>query len=533
MISYRIEIKVFTQQLLLLMILAVGMVQAQTVNLGEMTITEGTTVSTLFAFENEATGRLVNDGDFYVYSHFKNDGTATYAGNPNAGMTRFVGETGVQQIAGTQIAELNHVVFDNKSSQYPFLLEGIVSIAGRGDFINGVIEAKDDDGMIIFKEGAVHEQTSDRSHVDGFVQKQGSKRFIFPVGDGGYYRFDGVSSLETERAVYNTRYFYEDPDPIFPRDNKEAGISAIDDSEYWVIKQVEGDGMVNLTLSWRDVTTPAFILGESNKKIQIAQWDVAKNAWINLGGEVDPVKQTVTAAAEVEATSAFTFALVQGSLTDLSIAKTSFEKMVWEGDDLEYEIRVQNNSETNATDVVVVDNLPPGTHYKEMKVTSAFGLLEYAFEVNGQTLMWSIPKFLAGDEMIITLTVATGEEGTLINAVKVNSIEEDANTEDNEDDDVNKVHKFFIPNVITPNGDKDNETFQIKGLNKFKENQITIFNRWGDHVFETENYQNDWEAKGLVDGTYFYVLEVVLENGEQKEFKGWIQVIRDPLNEDK
>ncbi|QDH78751.1 T9SS type B sorting domain-containing protein [Echinicola soli] len=530
MIPHRYKILLVTNQALMILCMICGIVNAQTINYGKVVIKEGTTVSTLFALENKPEATLVNDGTLYVYSHFKNDGIFNFTQGGYAGMTRFVGQTGIQKITGSQIAELNDVVFDNASDPYAFQLEGTLSVTGNGDFSRGIVQSDGYGGLIIFEKGASHSNTSDISHMDGFVQKIGDESFIYPVGDGGFYRHDGISAPSNDQYSIETNYFFEDPDPSYPRAQKEAKIQVIDDSEYWVLNKVEGgDEDVDVILSWRDVTTPAFILGEEKSRLHIAKWDEENEQWIDMGGEVDLANYTVTAPAKLAATGVYTFALVQEGATDLQVTKTSFEKVVWEGDDLEYEIRVQNNSDINATDVMVVDNLPPGTRYKEMVVESAFGLLEYELEVSGQTLMWSVPAFLAGDEMVITLTITTEGEGTIMNSVKVNSNEEDTNPENNEDQDINKVNKFFIPNVITPNGDMDNDVFKINGLNRFKENRITIFNRFGDHVFEAEDYQNDWAAKGLVDGTYFYMLEVMLENGQKDEFKGWIQVIRTPI----
>jgi gliding motility-associated-like protein len=90
-----------------------------------------------------------------------------------------------------------------------------------------------------------------------------------------------------------------------------------------------------------------------------------------------------------------------------------------------------------------------------------------------------------------------------------------------------QIGPLFIPNVITPNGDKKNDVFVINGLNKFSSNELIIFNRNGDHVFQKKDYQNDWRGEGLVPGTYFYILSALDINGISKEFKGWIQLIRD------
>lgn len=84
---------------------------------------------------------------------------------------------------------------------------------------------------------------------------------------------------------------------------------------------------------------------------------------------------------------------------------------------------------------------------------------------------------------------------------------------------------LVVFDVITPNGDGDNETFIIEGIELF-ENTLKIFNRWGVLVYETINYQNDWtgtsngrvtiaQNKNLPAGTYFYVLELTASGKQQ------------------
>ena len=76
--------------------------------------------------------------------------------------------------------------------------------------------------------------------------------------------------------------------------------------------------------------------------------------------------------------------------------------------------------------------------------------------------------------------------------------------------------KLKIPNIFTPNGDGINDYFEIgydngepiNDLNKyFLSHKLVIFNRWGRIVYESTNYQNDWDGGKLPDGTYFYVLD--------------------------
>jgi len=69
-----------------------------------------------------------------------------------------------------------------------------------------------------------------------------------------------------------------------------------------------------------------------------------------------------------------------------------------------------------------------------------------------------------------------------------------------------------IPNVITPNGDGKNDAWVIGGLYGTK-HSVTVFNRWGQVVFESTNYTNNWHAVGIPDGTYFY--EVLSERTDE------------------
>jgi gliding motility-associated-like protein len=67
---------------------------------------------------------------------------------------------------------------------------------------------------------------------------------------------------------------------------------------------------------------------------------------------------------------------------------------------------------------------------------------------------------------------------------------------------------FEIPEGFSPNGDGRNDLFVINGLEEFPGSSVQIFNRWGQVVFESNNYQNNWDGKDAVDGTYFYVLKL-------------------------
>ena len=79
---------------------------------------------------------------------------------------------------------------------------------------------------------------------------------------------------------------------------------------------------------------------------------------------------------------------------------------------------------------------------------------------------------------------------------------------------------LFIPNLLTPNKDGNNDTFEITGA--YTTLKVEIFNSWGSTVFKSDNYKNEWDAKGLTDGVYYY--HVYIDGSDQKCL-GWIHVL--------
>ncbi len=70
--------------------------------------------------------------------------------------------------------------------------------------------------------------------------------------------------------------------------------------------------------------------------------------------------------------------------------------------------------------------------------------------------------------------------------------------------------EIIIPNVFSPNGDGYNDFFVIDHIES-RSNTLNIYNRWGNVVYETRNYRNQWNGRDLPDGTYYYVLQVTDE----------------------
>ena len=87
---------------------------------------------------------------------------------------------------------------------------------------------------------------------------------------------------------------------------------------------------------------------------------------------------------------------------------------------------------------------------------------------------------------------------------------------------------LFIPNVLTPNGDGFNDSWEIRNISLFPKNSVRILNRWGDQVYSTNNYTNNWDGSygnGLLPaGTYYYILDL---GGNWGVFKGDVTILRE------
>ncbi|QQL51227.1 CshA/CshB family fibrillar adhesin-related protein [Mucilaginibacter ginkgonis] len=92
---------------------------------------------------------------------------------------------------------------------------------------------------------------------------------------------------------------------------------------------------------------------------------------------------------------------------------------------------------------------------------------------------------------------------------------------------VNFIGIINIPNLFTPNGDGRNDVFEIRGLEQYAANHLTIVNRWGNEVYKQDSYRNNWPGDGLNEGTYFYILQVKKTAADSWQvFKGYVTLLR-------
>lgn len=375
---------------------------AQFINKGDLKISDKTILSVYMDCDNESYGDFVNDGYLHVFNNWNNDGKVSFT-QEMSGKTFFVGSQ-QQQISGSTVAAFQNIVFDNLTSLVPFDLKTTIEVATNTDFQNGIVNAGDYDGKLIFNENASHSNVGNQSFIDGMVQKRGSEMFEFPVGNQLYFRPSYGAATSSEKNSFTTQYFYQNSNTIYPHANKEETILTINDAEYWKVTQDSGNEKIVLSLTLDRATTPsAFFEKDLNTELAIVRWDETLQKWMNCKGKLsDPDKSEV---------------------------------------------------------------------YEEL-LTS---------QVNGYG--------------IFTMAIVK-------------------KTDDETPD-------LIVYNAVSPNGDGINDSFHIKGIDKYPDNEVEIYNRWGVKVFDTKSYnESDNMFRGYSDGratinrneklptgTYFYILK--------------------------
>ncbi|MBN8703001.1 MAG: gliding motility-associated C-terminal domain-containing protein [Bacteroidetes bacterium] len=90
--------------------------------------------------------------------------------------------------------------------------------------------------------------------------------------------------------------------------------------------------------------------------------------------------------------------------------------------------------------------------------------------------------------------------------------------------------ELFVPNAFSPNNDGQNDNLEIKGVNCVLSLHVTLYNRWGQKVFETTNPKEYWtgyfQNKPADTGVYSYLITGSDHLGSSISLKGNVSLIR-------
>lgn len=110
---------------------------------------------------------------------------------------------------------------------------------------------------------------------------------------------------------------------------------------------------------------------------------------------------------------------------------------------------------------------------------------------------------------------------------------DDVSVEDSDTSSETNDFEFFIelPNVFTPNEDGFNDVFEPIKSQGIMEVKTTIYNRWGQSIFESKELGIEWDgridAKNVAStGSYFWIINYADQKGTKHVKKGWLSLVR-------
>lgn len=181
-----------------------------------------------------------------------------------------------------------------------------------------------------------------------------------------------------------------------------------------------------------------------------------------------------------------------------------------------------NNTATSNFQVVV--NQPLQLSIEDQTVCLGNSITITPNITGGAPAFYYIWQNLSGPDTLVTSPAGTATLTPTANGTYQLTLWDNCNTSVTDQFAINvqEACEIYVPNVFSPNGDNANESFVVKNLEKFPNSELLVYNRWGSKVFESSNYQNDWNGNGVAEGVYYYVLNV----SDGKMYRGFVTILR-------
>ena len=87
------------------------------------------------------------------------------------------------------------------------------------------------------------------------------------------------------------------------------------------------------------------------------------------------------------------------------------------------------------------------------------------------------------------------------------------------------AYKIFIPNAFSPNNDNINDEFKPIGYG-MASFELTVYNRWGEMVFNSSQANEAWSGKDAIPGYYMYQIRALDFQGVVHNYKGGVYLLR-------
>jgi hypothetical protein len=188
-------------------------------------------------------GTLFNSGNIYIVGDITNNGITDY----NGGVIFFNGSS-AQTLSGSNTFSTTSVIFNNVTG---ISITKCLSINTLATFSSGLVSTPTGSiEPIEFNTIASHTNTSNSSHVNGFVRKLGTGSFTYPVGDASVYEKVDVNPTSNTSGIV-VKYFPADAGaaPFGTSGTDPVPLLYYNALEYWGITPVSS-ATGSVTIYW-------------------------------------------------------------------------------------------------------------------------------------------------------------------------------------------------------------------------------------------------------------------------------------------
>ncbi|MDR3366344.1 MAG: gliding motility-associated C-terminal domain-containing protein [Prevotellaceae bacterium] len=199
---------------------------------------------------------------------------------------------------------------------------------------------------------------------------------------------------------------------------------------------------------------------------------------------------------------------------------TADKTVARQGEELTYSVSVHNCAASAAGNMLIVDSIPKGLTLLSCSADD--------YRLSNRSLLVRIARLPAGEEFSFDVTVRVDRKGTL---AKTLLLRENGVTIKTLQHKICALSKNVLTgkvSMFTLSCDGANGYFEIPGLLSYPNNELIVFNRYSDKVYQKRNYANDWNGSNLPAGNYYYLLTIYLDNSVVQKYNGAIAIKRQP-----
>lgn len=292
--------------------------QVLTNNGASLTIATGATLQVNGASQYNTGSTLTNNGAIAVTGSITNNMAMSAANN---GTLTFNG-TAAQTLIGTAPYMAKNVTVNNAAG---VTIGNPLRVDGTLTFTNGIITAANTANAVIFTANGTGSVANNASHVEGYVVKEGTGSFTYPVGDGARYQ-PILLDLTANNSGMLVRYLNADAGAAsYTTTGASAtALEAYNSQEYWDISPF-GTATGKVTLFYDDYKNASITSSSNVNVFKVAH--KTSGGWLNEGGIVSgTINAGSVTSAVLSSWSPFTLGAISESALPVTLASFNVTK---------------------------------------------------------------------------------------------------------------------------------------------------------------------------------------------------------------